>query len=267
MIPTTTLVLEPGRAERHYWIDLWRYRELFYILVWRDIAVRYKQTVLGILWAVIPPLATMAIMTVVFGKVAGMPAPAGVPYPILVFAALLPWQLFASAHLISKIYFPRLLIPAAAIGVALVDFAISLGLLAALMALFHFLPPWQILTLPLWLLLAILAALGPGLLLTALNVTYRDFRFLLPFIVQFGLYLSPVGFSSTVVREKFGDSLYWLYAANPMVGVIEAFRWALLGSTPFPAVELALSAAITALFLLLGITLFRRTERTFADVI
>lgn len=277
--PLPDITLEAGRTSRHYWGDLWRYRELFFILAWRDIAVRYKQTTLGVLWAVIPPVLTMAIMTVVFGKVADLPSQGSAPYAIMVFAGLLPWQLFASAlggsgnslvassHLISKIYFPRLIIPGAAIAVSLVDFAISLVILAGLMAWYQFLPPLQILALPLFLLLATLAALGPGLLLTALNVTYRDFRFILPFIVQFGLFVSPVGFSGQVVREKLGDSLFLLYALNPMVGVIEGFRWAILNQTAFPATELALAAASTTFFLALGIKVFRSTERTFADTI
>lgn len=277
--PKTEILLEPGRASRHYWADLWRYRELFTILAWRDIAVRYKQTTLGILWALIPPVLTMFIMTIVFGRVANLPTQGNAPYAIMVFAAILPWQLFASAlggsggsligssHLISKIYFPRLIIPGAAIAVSLVDFCISLAILAVLMAWYQFLPSIQILFLPLFLLLAVLAALGPGLLLTSLTVTYRDFRFILPFIVQFGLYVSPVGFSSDVVRGKIGEWAYYLYALNPMVGVIEGFRWCLLGQKAFPALELALAAGTTAFFLYLGIKVFRNTEQTFADVI
>jgi lipopolysaccharide transport system permease protein len=278
-MPSSEIILEPGRTARHYWTDLWRYRELFLILTWRDIAVRYKQTVLGVLWALIPPLLTMLIMTIVFGKVANLPSQGAAPYAIMVFAALLPWQLFSSAlgaggnslvgsaHLISKVYFPRLIIPGAAIAVSLVDFAVSLLILAGLMAWYSFLPGLQILSLPLFLLLAVLAALGPSLLLTALNVTYRDFRFILPFIVQFGLYVSPVGFSAEVVREKLGDSLYLLYALNPMVGVIEGFRWCILGQTPFPVTELTLASISISIFLVIGISVFRNTERTFADVI
>jgi lipopolysaccharide transport system permease protein len=277
--PKTEIILGPGRSDLNYWADLWRYRELFAILAWRDISVRYKQTALGVLWALIPPLLTMVIMTVIFGKVADLPTQGHAPYAILVFAGLLPWQLFANAlggsggsllgstHLISKVYFPRLIIPGAALTVSLVDFAVSLTIFAALMAWYQFLPSFQILFLPIFLLLAVLAALGPGLLLTSLTVTYRDFRFILPFIVQFGLYASPVGFSSDVVRSKIGESAYLLYALNPMVGVIEGFRWCLLGQRAFPTMELALSVATTALFLYLGIQIFRKTERTFADVI
>jgi lipopolysaccharide transport system permease protein len=277
--PKTEIIIEPGRGDLNYWADLWRYRELFAILAWRDISVRYKQTTLGVLWALIPPLLTMIIMTVIFGKVADLPTQGSAPYAILVFAGLLPWQLFANAlggsggsllgstHLISKVYFPRLIIPGAALTVSLVDFAVSLAIFAALMAWYQFLPSLQILFLPFFLLLAVLAALGPGLLLTSLTVTYRDFRFILPFIIQFGLYASPVGFSSDVVRAKIGESAYLVYALNPMVGVIEGFRWCLLGQRAFPTFELALSIATTAIFLYLGIWIFRKTERTFADVI
>ena len=222
------LVLEPGRAERHYWRDLWRYRELFYFLAWRDLLVRYKQTVIGVAWALLRPFLTMVVFTVVFGKIAGLPS-GGVPYPILVFAGMLPWQFFSNAlsessgslvsnaNLISKVYFPRLIVPAGAVIVGFVDFLISFVIMAALMVWYGFLPGMQILTLPLWILLAFLAAIGPGLFITALNVKYRDFRYVIPFVVQFGLYVSPVGFRSDVVPEQ------WrlLYSLNPMVGVID----------------------------------------------
>ena len=230
------IVLEAGRTEGQYWRDLWRYRELFYFLAWRDILVRYKQTVIGIAWALIRPLLTMAVFTVVFGKIAKLPSE-GVPYPLLVFAAMLPWQFFATAlgeasislignsNLISKIYFPRLIVPAGSVITSFVDFLISGAFLVALMAWYRFVPDWRLLTLPFFILLAFAAALGSGLFLAALNVEYRDFRYIVPFIVQFGMYISPVGFSSSVVPEK------WrlLYSLNPMVGVIDGFRWALLG--------------------------------------
>lgn len=273
------IIIERGRAARHYWMDLWRYRELFAILAWRDISVRYKQTVLGVLWAILPPFLTMIIMTVIFAKVAGLPSQGSAPYAIMVFAGMLPWQLFANAlgssgnslvgnaHLISKVYFPRLIVPGAAIAVSLVDFVISLAILAVLLAWYQFLPSLQILSLPFFLVLALLAALGPGLLLTALNVTYRDFRFIVPFITQLGLYLSPVGFSAEVVREKIGDTFYLLYALNPMVGVIEGFRWCILGQSPFPTLELGLSLVTTTFFLWVGIRVFRSTEKNFADII
>ena len=269
------LVLEPGRAERHYWRDLWRYRELFYFLAWRDLLVRYKQTVIGVAWALLRPFLTMVVFTVVFGKIAGLPS-GGVPYPILVFAGMLPWQFFSNAlsessgslvsnaNLISKVYFPRLIVPAGAVIVGFVDFLISFVIMAALMVWYGFLPGIQILTLPLWILLAFLAAIGPGLFITALNVKYRDFRYVIPFVVQFGLYVSPVGFRSDVVPEQ------WrlLYSLNPMVGVIDGFRWAICGgefAIYWPG--FAVSLAITVFFLWFGVRYFRATERTFADVI
>lgn len=269
------LVLEPGRAERHYWRDLWRYRELFYFLAWRDLLVRYKQTAIGVAWALLRPFLTMVVFTVVFGKIAGLPS-GGVPYPILVFAGMLPWQFFSNAlsessgslvsnaNLISKVYFPRMIVPAGAVIVGFVDFLISFVIMAALMVWYGFLPGMQILTLPLWVLLAFLAAIGPGLFITALNVKYRDFRYVIPFVVQFGLYVSPVGFRSDVVPEK------WrlLYSLNPMVGVIDGFRWAICGgefSIYWPG--FAASVAITLFFLWFGVRYFRATERTFADVI
>lgn len=274
--PAYELILEPGRAERNYWADLVRYRELFYILAWRDVAVRYKQTVLGVAWAVVRPFLTMLIFTVIFGRLAKLPTEGSAPYPLLVLAGMLPWTLFATAlaeasnslvnnaNLISKVYFPRLIVPTATVVVAFVDFLISLVLLVAVMAWYQFVPGWQVVFLPAFLLLALLASLGPGLYLTALNVKYRDFRYILPFIVQFGLYVSPVGFSSGVVPEK------WrlVYSLNPTVGVIDGFRWCLLGGES--AIYLpgfAVSLGVVALFLWLGIRKFRSMERTFADII
>ena len=269
------IVLEAGRTEGQYWRDLWRYRELFYFLAWRDILVRYKQTVIGIAWALIRPLLTMVVFTVVFGKIAKLPSE-GVPYPLLVFAAMLPWQFFATAlgeasnslignsNLISKIYFPRLIVPAGSVITSFVDFLISGAFLVALMAWYRFVPDWRLLTLPFFILLAFAAALGSGLFLAALNVEYRDFRHIVPFIVQFGMYISPVGFSSSVVPEK------WrlLYSLNPMVGVIDGFRWALLGGkTQLDVTALAMSLTVISALLILGIWYFRKTERTFADVI
>ena len=267
--------IEAGQAERHYWMDLWRYRELFYILAWRDIAVRYKQTIIGILWAVIRPLLTMIIFVVVFGKIAKLPSE-GVPYPIFVFAAMLPWTFFATAfadasnslignaNLISKVYFPRLIIPAAAVIVATVDFMISFVILLALMAWYHYWPNWQIITLPLFLLLGFFAALGTGLFVASLNVKYRDFRFVIPFIVQLGLYISPVGFSSTIVPEQYRI----FYYLNPMVAVVDGFRWAISGGkTAFNTTELSLSICIVILMCVIGVIHFRKTEKTFADVI
>jgi len=267
--------IEAGKSERHYWLDLWRYRELFYILAWRDIAVRYKQTIIGVAWAVIRPLLMMMIFVVVFGKIAKLPSE-GVPYPIFVFAAMLPWTFFATAfsdasnslignaNLISKVYFPRLIIPAASVIVAGVDFLISFVILIGLMVWYHYMPGWQIVTLPFFLLLAFFAALGAGLYIAALNVKYRDFRFVIPFITQLGLYISPVGFSTTIVPEKY-QLLYYL---NPMVGVIDGFRWAISGGkTAFNTTELLLSVCVTLLLCIVGIYHFRKTEKTFADVI
>ena len=267
--------IEAGKSERHYWMDLWRYRELFYILAWRDIAVRYKQTIIGVAWAVLRPLLTMMVFVVVFGKIAKLPSE-GVPYPIYVFAAMLPWTFFATAfsdasnslignsNLISKVYFPRLIIPAASVIVAGVDFLISFVILVGLMLWYHYLPGWQIVTLPFFLLLAFFAALGAGLYVAALNVKYRDFRFVVPFITQLGLYISPVGFSTTIVPEKY-QLLYYL---NPMVAVIDGFRWAISGGrTAFNMTELIVSIVVVTLLCIVGIYHFRKTEKTFADVI
>jgi lipopolysaccharide transport system permease protein len=272
--------LEAGRIEKHYWLDLWRYRELFLILAWRDISIRYKQTLVGVGWSLIQPLLTMLIMTVVFGRLAGLHSDGSAPYPIMVFAGLLPWQFFsmslsnsgqslvANANLVSKIYFPRLIIPAAATVVSLADFLISFLILGAMMVFFHFAPNWRIVTVPGFILLAFIASLGPGLIVTALNVKYRDFRFVLPFVIQFGLYLCPVGFSSNVVREKLGDGLFLLYSLNPMVGIIDGFRWAILGNAsnlylPGFLISIILSLAILGY----GIWYFRKLERSFADII
>lgn len=272
----TTLVIEPGMAEKHYWRDLWHYRELFLVLAWRDVAVRYKQTVIGLAWALIQPLATMVVFTVIFGKVAQLPAEGGAPYALMVYAGLLPWQLVATsltgasnslignANLISKVYFPRLIVPASAVVVAFVDFLVSFAILVCLMVWYSFLPGWQILMLPFFVTMAFLASLGPGLWLTALNVKYRDFRYVIPFIVQFGLYVSPVGFSSTVIPEQ------WrlLYSLNPVVGVIDGFRWAILGDQSNLYVPgFLLSWVVIAIFLWLGVRQFRKMEKSFADLI
>lgn len=270
-----SLTIEAGRTGHHYWADLWRYRELFLFLAWRDILVRYKQTVIGLVWAVLRPLLTMAVFTLVFGKLAKLPSE-GVPYPILVFAALLPWQFFSSAFsdasnslvsnagMISKIYFPRIIIPVSTIIVSLVDFLITCVLMAGMMAWYGFYPDWRILTLPLFVLIALFAALGAGLWISALNVKYRDFRYIIPFVVQFGLYISPVGFSSQIVPEQ------WrlLYSINPMVGVIDGFRWAILGGNfeiYWPG--FVLSMVLICLMFVSGLYFFRKTERRFADLI
>jgi lipopolysaccharide transport system permease protein len=269
------LIIEAGSIESQYWKDLWRYRELFYFLAWRDILVRYKQTAIGITWALIKPFLTMIVFTVVFGNIAKLPSQ-GVPYPILVFAGMLPWQFFANAlgecsnslignaNLISKVYFPRLIVPTSAVIVSFVDFLISGIILLGLMAWYKFVPDWRILTLPFFILIASAASMGAGLWLAALTVQYRDFRFVVPFIIQFGLYISPVGFSSNIVPEQ------WrlLYSINPMVGVIDGFRWAILGSKAnIYMPNFLLSIGLVFLLLWSGIWYFRKMERTFADVI
>jgi lipopolysaccharide transport system permease protein len=273
---THELIIEQGRAERHYWRDLWHYRELFRVLAWRDISVRYKQTVIGAAWALIRPLLTMVIFAVVFGKVAKLPSDGTAPYALMVFAGMLPWTFFSTAladasnslvgnsNLISKVYFPRLIVPIAAVTVAFVDFLISFAILVGLMIWYKFVPSWQILLLPVFTAIAILASFGIGLWITALNVRYRDFRYVIPFVVQLGLYVSPVGFSSSIIPEQ------WrlLYSLNPMVAVIDGFRWCLLGGVSqlyLPGLWLGLS--VTAFFLWLGIRQFRKMEKTFADLL
>jgi lipopolysaccharide transport system permease protein len=275
MTAKSTIIIEAGRTEKQYWQDIWKYRELFYFLAWRDILVRYKQTFIGIAWALIRPFLTMIVFTIVFGSIAKLPSQ-GVPYPILVFSAMLPWQFFSNSlsecsnslvtnsNLISKIYFPRLIVPTSAVVVSFVDFMISGIILLALMAWYNFVPSWRILTLPFFIAIAFAASMGAGLWLASLNVKYRDFRYIVPFIVQFGLYISPVGFSSNIVPQK------WrlLYSLNPMVGVIDGFRWAILGTSyTLYLPGFLLSLFIVAFFVITGIWYFRKTERTFADVI
>lgn len=270
-----SFVIESGRARGQYWQDLWRYRELFYFLAWRDILVRYKQTAIGMAWALIRPFLTMVVFTVVFGQLAKLPSD-GAPYPILVFTATLPWQFFANslaessnslitnANLISKVYFPRLIIPASAVMVSFVDFLVSGIILVGLMAWYNFVPSWRILALPLFIALGWLAAMGAGLWLSTLSVKYRDFRYVVPFIIQFGLYISPVGFSSRIVPE--GWRL--LYSLNPLVGVIDGFRWAILGGqAELYLPGLLLSTGFVGLLFVTGVRYFRAYERTFADVI
>jgi lipopolysaccharide transport system permease protein len=270
------LVIEAGRAERQYWKDLWRYRELFYFLAWRDILVRYKQTAIGMAWALIRPFLTMVVFTVVFGQLAKLPSQSGAPYPILVFAAMLPWQFFSSslgecsgslianANLVSKVYFPRLIVPTSAVVVCFVDFLISGMILLGLMAWYNYVPSWRILTLPLFIAIAFAASMGAGLWLASLNVQYRDFRYVVPFIMQFGLYISPVGFSSAIVPKEW----QLLYSLNPMVGVIDGFRWAILGGDSHLYLPgFFLSLALVVLLFISGIWCFRKMERTFADVI
>lgn len=275
--PTPTrLVLAAGQADRQYWRDLWHYRELLLILAWRDVSVRYKQTVVGIVWAFIRPFLTMVVFTVIFGHLAKISTGSSVPYAIVVIGGLLPWTLFSSilgdasssvvgnANLITKVYFPRLIIPLATVLVVVIDFAVSLSILAALMIWYGVVPGWQILLMPLFVILALLASLGPAIWAAAIVVKYRDFRFVIPFVLQFGLYVSPVGFPSSVVPER------WrlLYNLNPMVGIIDGFRWSIIGGeSPIYLPGFILSLAVTAFFLWWGIHTFRRIERGFADII
>jgi lipopolysaccharide transport system permease protein len=269
-------VIEPARQERNYWRDLWRYRELFQVLAWRDLSVRYKQTAIGVLWALIRPLLTMVVFTIIFGRIAQLPSDGTTPYPLMVFAGMLPWAFFSSglaeasnslvnsANLISKVYFPRLIVPTAAVVVAFVDFLINFAILVCLFVWYQFLPSWHMMFLPFFVFLAFLASIGPSLWLTALNVQYRDFRYIIPFIVQFGLYVSPVGFSSSIIPA------HWrlLYCLNPMVGVIDGFRWCILGSqSRLYLPGLAVGAVVTIFFLWFGIRKFRKLEKSFADLI
>jgi len=269
-----TLIIEAGRTEKQYFKDLWRYRELFIFLAWRDILVRYKQTVIGVLWAVLRPFLTMIVFTIVFGKLAKMPSD-GAPYPIMVFAGMLPWQFFSSSvsessnslvsnsNMISKVYFPRLIVPTSSVIVCFVDFLISFSILVLLMIYYGFAPDINMLTLPLFIMIAFLASMGIGMWMSALTVKYRDFRYVVPFVVQFGLYVSPVGFSSSVIPQQ------WrlLYSLNPMVGVIDGFRWAIIGSSNVNLPGFTLSMVVVAVVFVTGLRYFRKTEKTFADVI
>ena len=270
------IILEPGRAEKNYWHDLWRFRELFYFLAWRDILIRYKQTVIGIAWAVVRPFLTMVILTVLFSRVAKLTSTGSAPYALLVMGGMLPWQFFSTslsgssesvvgnANLVSKIYFPRLIVPASAVITSFVDFLITLVLMALMMVWYRFLPDWRLLLLPLFAALSFACAIGVGLWLAALTVKYRDVRYVIPFIVQFGLYVSPVGFSSSVVPAK------WrlLYSLNPVVGIIDGFRWSLLrGQSPLWWPSIVASVLLTSLFCASGVWYFRRTEKGFADII
>jgi lipopolysaccharide transport system permease protein len=269
------LVIEAGKTERHYWRDLWRYRELFYFLAWRDILIRYKQTVVGMSWAIIRPVLAMLVLTVVFGRISQMPS-GGVPYPLLVFCGMLPWQFFSTAlaesggslvlnsNLISKVYFPRLVVPASSVITSMADFIVSAAILMVLMVWYGFAPSANIVFLPLWIFFAFAASLGAGLWIAALMVEYRDFRFIVPFIVQFGLYISPVGFVTDVVPEQYR----LLYFLNPVAGIIDGFRWSLLGGEhTFEWPSMAMSFMVTMILIVSGIRYFRKTERRFADVI
>jgi lipopolysaccharide transport system permease protein len=269
------LIVEPGRSAKNYWNDLWRFRELFVFLAWRDILVRYKQTVIGLAWSLIRPFLTMIVFTVVFSKLAKMDAQ-GVPYPILVYAAMLPWQFFSTSfseasnslltnsNMLTKIYFPRLIIPASTVIVNFIDFLISFVILIGLMLWYHFVPPWTIVFLPLFLILALFTSMGAGLYVAVLNVKYRDFKYIIPFVVQFGMQISPVGYSSNVIPEQYR----LLYSLNPMVGVIDGFRWCILGGASHIYLpSLLFSIGLTLIMLVFGIWYFRKMEKTFADII
>jgi lipopolysaccharide transport system permease protein len=276
------LIIRAGATERHYWTDLWRYRELFFFLSWRDILVRYKQTAIGVSWALIRPILTIAIFTVLFGRAMKVPSD-GLPFAVFVCAGNLPWQFFATAmaeasnslilnaNMLSKIYFPRLIVPTSAVIVAFVDLMISLVIMAALMVWYHVVPTWRLLTLPLFVLLGLGAALSLGLWLSALNVKYRDFRYVIPFVVQFGFFVSPVGYPSDWLVGKLmamrgAEILYGLYLCNPMVGVIDGFRWAIGGQA---GLSISIVTSLVVIFLLgtSGLAYFRRTEKKFADII
>lgn len=254
--------------------ELWAYRELLYFLVWRDLKVRYKQTVLGAAWAIIQPLMTMVVFSLFFGRLAKVPSD-GIPYPIFSYAALVPWTFFAngltqaanslvtSANLLRKVYFPRLTIPVASVLSGVVDFALAFAVLLGMMAYYGVAPTTQVLWLPLLLLLALVAALGVGLWLAALNVQYRDVRYVVPFLTQFWLFATPIAYPSTLLSEPWRT----VYGLNPMVGVVEGFRWALLGTDTQPGAVIAASSAAALLVLVSGAIYFRRMERTFADVV
>jgi lipopolysaccharide transport system permease protein len=269
------LVIEAGRGLQAYSRDLWRYRGLFLFLAWRDVLVLYKQTAIGIAWAVLRPLLTMVVFTVVFGRIAGLPSH-GVPYPILVFAAMIPWQMFANAltessaslvsnaNLVTKVYFPRIVVPASAIAATIVDLCISLVILFVMMLAYHVTPTWRLVAVPAFALLGLLLAFGAGTWFSALSVKYRDFRYVVPFIVQLGLYVSPVGFSADIVPPRWRT----LYAMNPMVGVIDGFRWAITGgTTELDPNSIAAALAWVLVLCLTGFFYFRSVERTLADVI
>jgi lipopolysaccharide transport system permease protein len=270
------IVIEPGKSAKHYWLEIWRYRELFQVLAWRDLSIRYKQTAIGAVWAVIRPVLSMLVFTVIFGRIAKLPSDGSAPYALMVFAGMLPWTFFASglsdasnslianSNLIGKVYFPRLIVPTATIMVALVDFLVSFCVFLVMLVWYRFLPGSQIFFLPFFVLLAFFASLGPALWLTAMNVRYRDFRYIIPFMVQFGLYVSPVGFSSQIVPEQWR----MVYSLNPLVGIIDGFRWCLLGGqSPLNLSSTFSAVVVTSAFLWFGLRQFRKLEKSFADLI
>lgn len=266
------LIIEPGRIEKNYWSDLWRYRELFYILAWRDFKVRYKQTVIGVAWSVLRPLLTLAVIVVVFSRIANLPSEGNAPYAIMALAGLLPWLFFSNAltessnslitntNLFTKVYFPRILIPASSIVLGFVDLLITFVLLLLIMIPYQFVPSINMVFLPFFFILTFLASFGVGLLMSTLNLKYRDFRYIVPFVVQFGMYISPVAFSSSIVPEKY----QFLYSLNPMVGVIDGFRWCIIGGD-LPLQSLMISTVVILGFAWLGVQYFRKTEKMLAD--
>jgi lipopolysaccharide transport system permease protein len=274
------LILEPGRASKNYWADLFRFKELFYILSWRDLKVRYKQTALGVTWSVVRPLLTMLVFTVVFGKAAGLSADTpSVPYALFVFAGILPWQFFSNAlseasnslvsnaNLISKVYFPRMIVPASSVITAMVDFLITLVLMGCICVYFQYIPSSRVIYLPFFIVLAFFCAFGIGLYITALNVKYRDFRYIIPFVIQFGLYISPVGFGSSVLMHKLSPTFQTVFMLNPMVGIIDGFRWCFFEDTPLSILSVLYAVLTTFCFMVVGIYTFRKMEREFADLI
>jgi len=270
------LTISKGYAAKNYWNDLWRYRELFYILSWRDIKVRYKQTVVGAAWSIVRPLLTSIIFYFVFNRIADLTYEGAAPYFLMIFAGMLPWQFFSNAlseasnslvgnsNLITKVYFPRLIVPASSVITTLVDFAISFAIMLVLMLWFKFVPGWQIFLLPFFILLVFVCAFGFGLFFTALNVKYRDFKVIVPFLIQFGLYITPVGFSSAHALKNLPQGLQWLFSLNPMVGIIDGFRFCLLGD-PMQWPSFIISVVSSVLILVIGLLYFRKMEKTFAD--
>lgn len=275
------IVIEPGKSGKNYWKDLWRYRELFYILSWRDIKVRYKQAALGIMWALLRPLLLMLVFTFMFNRIAGMNTDASTPYTIIVFSGLLPWLFFSSAvtdssnsligntNLITKVYFPRLIIPVSTMITNLFDYLISFSLLLLVFVIYQYTPPITILLMPLCWVLMIAATLGPGLFLTALNVKYRDFRYIIPFVMQVGIFLSPVAITSEQVMNILPDTWEWVYWLNPMAGVIDLFRWCTITDAynPLLSYHFYVSLGVIIFFGWLSIRQFRLIEKRLADLI
>ena len=268
------IVIEPEKNNADFLRELVKFRELFFFLAWRDILVRYKQTAIGVAWGIIRPVVSMVVFVIVFGKIAKLPS-GGVPYPVMVFTALLPWQFFSnsmqagadslirSEHMISRIYFPRLILPTSAVIVSLVDFAVSFAVLCVIMALYRFVPSAKIIMLPIFFVPAAMSSLGAAYFFSAAGVRYRDFRHVMPFIVQFGLYISPVGFSSSIIPEN------WrlLYSINPMAGVIDGFRWCVHGTKKLYVPGFTVSVMSAVIIFMAGLKYFRKTERFFADYI